>query len=174
MSGSNDSGIVPNLNEHSTDVLIGNDCQNVHSRFVSIDEGKVNSSHPHNVLSGCITSINVENMSAQKFRIQDGISRLKIEKLDLLRHILSVQHDIRRLKDRESQLRDDLTAASREIEYLKAQSAFLQYSDQHQQEQLNGQNNPISSSINNSSTTFHPKETKSFRTTSFKVITKDR
>ena len=174
MSGSNDSGIVPNLNEHSTDVLIGNDSQMGHSRFVSINEDKVNSSHPHNVLSGCITSINVENMSAQKFRIQDGISRLKIEKLDLLRHILSVQHDIRRLKDRESQLRDDLTAASREIEYLKAQSAFLQYSDQHQQEQLNGQNNPISSSINNSNTTFHPKETKSFRTTSFKVITKDR
>ena len=176
MSGSNDSGIVPNINEHSTDIFIGNDSQAGHSKFISIKDDNVNSSHPQNVLSGCITSINVENISAQKFRIQDGISRLKIEKLDLLRHILSVQHDIRRLKDRESQLRDDLTAASREIEYLKAQSAFLQYSDQHQQEQehLNGQNHQISSSLANSNATYHPKETKSFRTTSFKVITKER
>ena len=176
MSGSNDSGIVPNINEHSNDVFIHNDSQMGRSKFVSNNQSKIHSTHPQNVLSGCITSINVENMSAQKFRIQDGISRLKIEKLDLLRHILSVQHDIRRLKDRESQLRDDLTAASREIEYLKAQSAFLQYSDQHQQEQehLNGPNHQISSAIANSNVNFHPKETKSFRTTSFKIITKER
>ena len=171
MSGSNDSGIVPNVNEHSNDSFFINDC---HSKSVSPRENKSNSTTYHqNVLSGCITSINVETISAQKFRIHDGISRLKIEKLDLLRQILSVQHEIRRLKDREFQLRDDLTAASREIEYLKAQSAFLQFSDQQEQEQAKIHPNLVPQSICSNSS-FQQKETKSFRTTSFKVITKDR
>ena len=173
MSGSNDSGIVPNIIEQTSDTFISNDSQTGHSKFVT-RESKVTSIYPQNVLSGCITSINVETISAQKYRIHDGISRLKIEKLDLLRQILSVQHEIRRLKDREFQLRDDLTASSREIEYLKAQSAFLQYSDQHQdQEQSKSQQHQISQSIGENSN-FQHKETKSFRATSFKVITKER
>merc|ERR1711997_1115752 len=104
-------------------------------------------------------SINVETISAQKFRINDGISRLKIEKLDLLRQILSVQHEIRRLKDREFQLRDDLTAASREIEYLKAQSAFLQFTDQHQQDQEEKTNQQHFPSQTISNSNYQPKET---------------
>ena len=104
---------------------------------------------------------------------------MKIEKLELLRQILSVQHEIRRLKDREFQLRDDLTAASREIEYLKAQSAFLQFSEPHQQEQdqrVVPQQHHLPQTIVLNNNSFHPKETnmKSFRSTSFKVITKER
>ena len=178
MSGSNDSGIVPNINEQSSnDSFVVSDSQqnSGHSKFLNTRDNEVNSNYHQNVLSGCITSINVETISAQKFRINDGISRLKIEKLDLLRQILSVQHEIRRLKDREFQLRDDLTAASREIEYFKAQSAFLQFTDQHQQDQeekTNQQHFPSQTIVSNSN--YQPKETKSFRTTSFKVMTKDR
>jgi len=53
----------------------------------------------------------------QKF--QDEISRLRVEKLELLRQILSVQYEVRRLQDSEAQLQSDLKLAEREIRRLK-------------------------------------------------------
>lgn len=54
---------------------------------------------------------------------QDEISRLRVDKLELLRQILSVQHEVRRLQDREAQLQSDLNLAGREIRRLKTVKA---------------------------------------------------
>lgn len=50
---------------------------------------------------------------------EDEIFRLRVDKLELLRQIFSVQHEVRRLQDRENQLQSDLNLAGGEIRRLK-------------------------------------------------------
>lgn len=53
------------------------------------------------------------------FVSKDEIFRLRVDKLELLRQIFSVQHEVRRLQDRETQLQSDLNLAGGEIRRLK-------------------------------------------------------
>jgi predicted nucleic acid-binding Zn-ribbon protein len=47
------------------------------------------------------------------------VTKLKGEKLELLRQNVSYQRELKRLRDREAQLQSDLTTASREIVRLR-------------------------------------------------------
>ncbi len=52
-------------------------------------------------------------------RYQEEITRLKAEKLELLRQNVSSQREVKRLRERETQLQTDLGTASREIQRLR-------------------------------------------------------
>ena len=54
-------------------------------------------------------------------RLQEEVSRLKVDKLELLRQNVSAQREVKRLHEREMQLTSDLTTASREIHRLRMQ-----------------------------------------------------
>jgi RAP1 GTPase activating protein 1 len=69
------------------------------------------------VVSGAVTTVQV---ACGTDRFHDEISRLKAEKLELLRQNVSSQREVKRLRDRESQLQDDLGAAAREIHRLRS------------------------------------------------------
>ncbi len=74
------------------------------------------------VISGAVTTIPVEGPSAppgQLERYQEEVTRLKTEKLELLRQNVANQRELKRLKEREVQLQTDLTTASREIHKLR-------------------------------------------------------
>ena len=52
-------------------------------------------------------------------RLHQDISRLRVDKLELLRQALSAQHEVRQLRQREAQLETDLALAAAEIRRLK-------------------------------------------------------
>lgn len=54
-------------------------------------------------------------------RLHQDISRLRVDKLELLRQALSAQHEVRQLRQREAQLETDLALAAAEIRRLKNQ-----------------------------------------------------
>merc|ERR1739842_182164 len=54
-------------------------------------------------------------------RLHQDISRLRVDKLELLRQALSAQHEVRQLRQREAQLETDLALAATEIRRLKNQ-----------------------------------------------------
>ncbi len=51
-------------------------------------------------------------------RLHQDISRLRVDKLELLRQTLSAQHEVRQLKSRETQLETELALAAAEIRKL--------------------------------------------------------
>lgn len=76
----------------------------------------------HNVISGAVTTVPIEGQSAsaiQEERLRDEVTKLKGEKLELLRQNVSYQRELKRLREREVQLQSDLTTASREIVRLR-------------------------------------------------------
>eukprot|EP00094_Tigriopus_californicus_P006667 TCALIF_06419-PA protein Name:"Similar to RAP1GAP Rap1 GTPase-activating protein 1 (Homo sapiens)" AED:0.07 eAED:0.08 QI:0/0/0/0.33/1/1/3/0/889 len=74
-----------------------------------------------NIVSGPITTVTLDGGPplSQLDRFQEEISRLKVDKLELLRQSVASQREVKRLRDRESQLQTDLTVASREIQRLR-------------------------------------------------------
>lgn len=86
------------------------------------------------VISGAVTTIPVGGSptsstastasspgSASVARLYQDISRLRVDKLELLRQALSAQHEVRQLRQREAQLETDLALAAAEIRRLKVQ-----------------------------------------------------
>merc|ERR1712183_1268184 len=69
-------------------------------------------------------------------RLHQDISRLRVDKLELLRQALSAQHEVRQLRQREAQLETDLALAAAEIRRLKSQ---LKKQAANQQQQHAGQ-----------------------------------
>ena len=53
-------------------------------------------------------------------KLQGEITKLKAEKLELLRQNVSAQREVRHLREREIQLQCDLSTASREINKLRS------------------------------------------------------
>lgn len=73
------------------------------------------------VVSGHVTMVTVEGgaVSGQLDRLQAEVTRLKVEKLELLRQNVSAQREVKHLRERELQLQCDLSTASREISKLR-------------------------------------------------------
>jgi len=73
------------------------------------------------VVSGHVTMVTVEGgaVAGQLDRLQSEITRLKVEKLELLRQNVAAQREVKHLRERELQLQCDLTTASREISKLR-------------------------------------------------------
>ena len=67
------------------------------------------------------TSSNSASASNSVTRLHQDISRLRVDKLELLRQALSAQHEVRQLRQREAQLETDLALAAAEIRRLKSQ-----------------------------------------------------
>ena len=74
------------------------------------------------IVSGHVTMVTVEGgaVAGQIERLQAEVTRLKVEKLELLRQNVSAQREVKHLRERELQLQADLTTASREISKLRA------------------------------------------------------
>ena len=66
------------------------------------------------------SNISANNNSSQA-RLHQDVSRLRVDKLELLRQALSAQHEVRQLRQREAQLETDLALAAAEIRRLKNQ-----------------------------------------------------
>ena len=66
--------------------------------------------------------VNVEGgvVAGQLDRLQGEVTRLKVEKLELLRQNVSAQREVKHLRERELQLQSDLSTASREISKLRS------------------------------------------------------
>jgi len=73
------------------------------------------------VVSGHVTMVTVEGgvVAGQLDRLQSEVTRLKVEKLELLRQNVSAQREVKHLRERELQLQSDLSTASREIGKLR-------------------------------------------------------
>merc|ERR1712177_203498 len=73
------------------------------------------------ILSSVIYIITLEGnvVAGQLSKLQDEISKLKVDKLELLRQNVAAQREVKRLRERELQLQSDLTTASREINRLR-------------------------------------------------------
>ena len=61
------------------------------------------------------------NNNSSRARLHQDVSRLRVDKLELLRQALSAQHEVRQLRQREAQLETDLALAAAEIRRLKNQ-----------------------------------------------------
>ena len=74
------------------------------------------------IVSGHVTMVTVEGgaVAGQIERLQAEVTRLKVEKLELLRQNVAAQREVKHLRERELQLQCDLTTASREISKLRA------------------------------------------------------
>lgn len=74
------------------------------------------------IVSGHVTMVTVEGgaVAGQIERLQSEVTRLKVEKLELLRQNVAAQREVKHLRERELQLQCDLTTASREISKLRA------------------------------------------------------
>jgi len=74
------------------------------------------------VVSGHVTMVTVEGgaVAGQLDKLQGEITKLKAEKLELLRQNVSAQREVRHLREREIQLQCDLSTASREINKLRS------------------------------------------------------
>jgi hypothetical protein len=64
---------------------------------------------------------NSANNNSSQARLHQDVSRLRVDKLELLRQALSAQHEVRQLRQREAQLETDLALAAAEIRRLKNQ-----------------------------------------------------
>ena len=64
---------------------------------------------------------NRANINSSQARLHQDVSRLRVDKLELLRQALSAQHEVRQLRQREAQLETDLALAAAEIRRLKNQ-----------------------------------------------------
>merc|ERR1712173_276544 len=73
------------------------------------------------IVSGNVTMVTLEGnvVAGQLSKLQDEISKLKVDKLELLRQNVAAQREVKRLRERELQLQSDLTTASREINRLR-------------------------------------------------------
>merc|ERR1719427_2406120 len=73
------------------------------------------------VVSGSVTMVTLEGnvVAGQLSKLQDEISKLKVDKLEFLRQNVAAQREVKRLRERELQLQSDLTTASREINRLR-------------------------------------------------------
>merc|ERR1719445_2557096 len=90
------------------------------------------------IVSGSVTMVTLEGnvVAGQLSKLQDEISKLKVDKLELLRQNVAAQREVKRLRERELQLQSDLTTASREINRLRvnikqAASGHTQRSSDH-------------------------------------------
>ena len=74
------------------------------------------------LVSGHVTMVTVEGgaVAGQIDKLQAEITKLKVEKLELLRQNVSAQREVKHLRERELQLQCDLSTASREINKLRA------------------------------------------------------
>lgn len=73
------------------------------------------------VVSGHVTMVTVEGgvVAGQLERLQSEVTKLKVEKLELLRQNVAAQREVKHLRERELQLQSDLSTASREIIKLR-------------------------------------------------------
>lgn len=73
------------------------------------------------VVSGHVTMVTVEGgaIAGQIERLQAEVTKLKVEKLELLRQNVAAQREVKHLRERELQLQSDLSTASREITKLR-------------------------------------------------------
>ena len=94
--------------------------------------GSMASSHTNSASSSSSSVVN----GASVTRLHQDISRLRVDKLELLRQALSAQHEVRQLRQREAQLETDLALAAAEIRRLKTQ---LKKAANQQQQQHAGQ-----------------------------------
>jgi len=77
-------------------------------------------------ISGSVTTVPIEGVSpnanasgqTREIRLRDEVSKLKGDKLELLRQNMSAQRELKMLRERETQLQNDLSMASREIQRL--------------------------------------------------------
>ncbi|KAJ9597843.1 hypothetical protein L9F63_011338, partial [Diploptera punctata] len=72
---------------------------------------------PHKTCSLCLDTGETGNRQTEALRQE--VTRLKCDKLDLLRQNVNCQRDIKRLREKELQLQSDLAAASKEILRLR-------------------------------------------------------
>ncbi|XP_023715903.1 rap1 GTPase-activating protein 1 isoform X4 [Cryptotermes secundus] len=72
---------------------------------------------PHKACSLCLDAGEASGRQAEALRQE--VTRLKCDKLDLLRQNVNFQRDIKQLREKELQLRSDLAAASKEILRLR-------------------------------------------------------
>ena len=74
------------------------------------------------IVSGHVTMVTVEGgaVAGQIERLQSEVTRLKVEKLELLRQNVAAQREVKHLRERELQLQCDLSTASREISKLRS------------------------------------------------------
>merc|ERR1712212_1050187 len=77
--------------------------------------------HCQEVVSGAVTMVTLEGnaVAGQLSKLQDEVSKLKVDKLELLRQNVAAQREVKRLRERKLQLQSDLTTASREINRLR-------------------------------------------------------
>jgi len=93
------------------------------------------------VVSGAVTMVTLEGnaVAGQLTKLQDEVSKLKVDKLELLRQNVAAQREVKRLRERELQLQSDLTTASREINRLRInikQSALVTNRNSIQEESI--------------------------------------
>jgi len=77
-------------------------------------------------ISGSVTTVPIEGVSPNSSasgqlrdnRLRDELSKIKGDKLELLRQNMSAQRELKLLRERENQLQTDLSMASREIQRL--------------------------------------------------------
>ena len=72
-------------------------------------------------ISGSVTTVPIDGASpnsSKDLKFREEISKLKGDKLELLRQNMSAQRELKMLRERETQLQTDLSMASREIQRL--------------------------------------------------------
>jgi len=89
-------------------------------------------------ISGSVTTVPIDgaspNNTAQnrEAKLREEVSKLKGDKLELLRQNMSAQRELKMLREREVQLQTDLTMASREIQRLHRNARASSSSHQQQ------------------------------------------
>ncbi|XP_035208746.1 rap1 GTPase-activating protein 1-like isoform X1 [Stegodyphus dumicola] len=81
--------------------------------------------------SACMQCAENESVVRQLEVLKQELNKLKSDKLDLLKHNLACQREIKKLKEKEVKLTTDLSLAKREMTYLHVQLAEVSAGDRY-------------------------------------------
>ncbi len=89
------------------------------------DQGQVGYSSGGPFISGTVTTVPIEGVSpggssgqTMEAKFREEINKLKGDKLEMLRQNMTAQRELKILRERETQLQNSLSMASREIQRL--------------------------------------------------------
>nr|CAD7459471.1 unnamed protein product [Timema tahoe] len=94
--------------------------------YVDSDTGLESMSSAETTNKACSVCLDGEAGGRQVDQLRQEVTRLKCDKLDLLRQNVTCQQDIKRLREKELQLKSDLASASKEI--LRLRELMKEYS----------------------------------------------
>ncbi|KAG8187108.1 hypothetical protein JTE90_004854 [Oedothorax gibbosus] len=121
----------PRPSESDSSSVNSLELEQVHNGSADITMDSTFSTSGETNSSNCSQCTDNEVIVRQTEVLKQEVSKLKSDKLDLLKHNLACQREIKKLKEKEVKLTTDLSLAKREMTYLHVQLAEMSTGDRY-------------------------------------------